>query len=572
MEDDCEQEIMVMQSIYENKEELCFWTDQEGTLKGVFRASVKLPSSFHISAPKTVEAESGADKGGRLFPVTFLPPVELNIVLPSCYPSKKPPFYTLACAWLTRHQLTTVCQHLDQLWAENCGSVILYNWFLFLEQDMMDFLKVKSPLELFDEEAHLQSSGLNTEKEDTNDAQSSGEAEKKDEVNFPGLEKHRQDDPDIVYDYKDAEFEIDSPSLERGVQMREPSIVDDEADLDPSQFYICYCADPCRKCPMSRDGLDCRTVQHRRVSVARLLCSLLSFNKMKEEERFCRSTVQCSVCITEQLGHLCMRFEGCHHAFCKTCLREYFTLKIKEGGVKSMNCLSLECYAQAHPSQVKALVSKEQYERYERLLLQSTLDTMGDIVYCPRRQCQSPVIRTDDLGRCPRCYYAFCVQCTRDYHGTQPCAITPEEIRKVHARYQNGNKQVKEMLEKRYGKRALNHALQEVGTLEWMEENTRPCPKCRAKVQKVEGCNLVTCTCGAKFCWLCGKPLVTEDPYAHFFQAGGQCYGKTFYGVDPNFEEEEFADYELNQNDWAEMGEEDWDWEEEEWDGVEEEG
>ena len=32
----------------------------------------------------------------------------------------------------------------------------------------------------------------------------------------------------------------------------------------------------------------------------------------------------------------------------------------------------------------------------------------------------------------------------------------------------------------------------------------KPCPKCRASVQKVSGCNHVRCRCGQYFCWLCG--------------------------------------------------------------------
>jgi ariadne-1 len=34
--------------------------------------------------------------------------------------------------------------------------------------------------------------------------------------------------------------------------------------------------------------------------------------------------------------------------------------------------------------------------------------------------------------------------------------------------------------------------------------NLRECPKCGARVERVSGCNLMTCRCGQHFCWLCG--------------------------------------------------------------------
>ena len=54
------------------------------------------------------------------------------------------------------------------------------------------------------------------------------------------------------------------------------------------------------------------------------------------------------------------------------------------------------------------------YEQYEKFLLQSTLDCMDDMTYCPRETCQSVVLVDTDaekLGRCPACKFVFCVFC-----------------------------------------------------------------------------------------------------------------------------------------------------------------
>ena len=75
--------------------------------------------------------------------------------------------------------------------------------------------------------------------------------------------------------------------------------------------------------------------------------------------------------------------------------------------------------------QVKELVSSELFAKYDKLLLQTGLDTMLDIVYCPRPSCQQPVIldRESSMGSCPSCSFVFCALCKLGYHGVSPCTI-----------------------------------------------------------------------------------------------------------------------------------------------------
>ena len=42
-------------------------------------------------------------------------------------------------------------------------------------------------------------------------------------------------------------------------------------------------------------------------------------------------------------------------------------------------------------------------------------------------------------------------------------------------------------------------------TLQWLQEQTRPCPHCGALIEKEEGCDLMECLCGFRFCYGCGS-------------------------------------------------------------------
>lgn len=83
---------------------------------------------------------------------------------------------------------------------------------------------------------------------------------------------------------------------------------------------------------------------------------------------------------------------------------------------------------------MKLLVGEELFARYDRLLLQSSLDLMADVVYCPRKMCHSAVMTEPNatMGICPSCQFAFCVLCKRAYHGVSECQTTAGTQRPFH--------------------------------------------------------------------------------------------------------------------------------------------
>ena len=72
---------------------------------------------------------------------------------------------------------------------------------------------------------------------------------------------------------------------------------------------------------------------------------------------------------------------------------------------------------------MKEIVSEELFAKYDSVLLNTALDTLSDIIYCPRQFCQYPVSwePKEKMASCPNCQYVFCVTCKMVYHGIEPC-------------------------------------------------------------------------------------------------------------------------------------------------------
>lgn len=136
--------------------------------------------------------------------------------------------------------------------------------------------------------------------------------------------------------------------------------------------------------------------------------------------------------------------------------------------------------------------------RYERTLLESYIEDNAKVKWCPSvPHCGSAVeILGDSVDIEPQCSCGlrFCFACGDAPHS--PCTCT--------------------ML--RLWKAKCSDASE---TTNWMVANTKPCPKCTKPVEKAGGCNLVGCTCGQCFCWLCGQATGREHTWSTI--AGHSC-------------------------------------------------
>ena len=114
-------------------------------LKDNSEASDGYPESLTSVSLKSESSNNNHQDDYFSIKVNHLPPIVLNFVLPHSYPSDNPPNISLFCPWLNKEQLAQLKENLINLWKDSCGSVILFTWQSFLQDDSIDFL---DPLEI----------------------------------------------------------------------------------------------------------------------------------------------------------------------------------------------------------------------------------------------------------------------------------------------------------------------------------------------------------------------------------------------------------------------------------------
>ncbi|XP_075383674.1 E3 ubiquitin-protein ligase RNF216 isoform X2 [Tenrec ecaudatus] len=182
------------------------------------------------------------------------------------------------------------------------------------------------------------------------------------------------------------------------------------------------------------------------------------------------------------------------HLFCKECLIRYAQEAVFGSGKSELSCMEGSCTCSFPTSELeKVLPPTILYKYYERKAEEEVAAAYADeLVRCP--SCSFPALLDSDVKRfsCPnpRCRKETCRKCQglwKEHNG-----LTCEELaEKDDIKYRT--------------------SIEEKMTA----ARIRKCHKCGTGLIKSEGCNRMSCRCGAQMCYLC---RVSINGYDHFCQ------------------------------------------------------
>uniref|UniRef100_A0A0E0PDF9 RBR-type E3 ubiquitin transferase n=1 Tax=Oryza rufipogon TaxID=4529 RepID=A0A0E0PDF9_ORYRU len=224
---------------------------------------------------------------------------------------------------------------------------------------------------------------------------------------------------------------------------------------------------------------------------------LISYNEEQCHESFLSGLHDCMICFTEYAGIDFITLP-CQHYFCRRCMETYSRMHVTEGTVLKLLCPNDKCGGVIPPSLLKRLLGDTDFERWERLILQKTLDSMSDLAYCPR--CGAACLEDEENNaQCPKCFFSFCTRCRDRRHIGEKCMTIEEKLNSLQDRT------VVPFLSKDSFASKMNLS-NEISSIKEVLRSSVRCPHCGTAISRVSGCNHMLCSnCRQSFCYGCGK-------------------------------------------------------------------
>ncbi|KAI1474736.1 hypothetical protein F4774DRAFT_399548 [Daldinia eschscholtzii] len=186
----------------------------------------------------------------------------------------------------------------------------------------------------------------------------------------------------------------------------------------------------------------------------------------------------------------------CGHVYCLDCFENLCFSAMKNDKITSISCVggSGNCSKTMGLSELQEHLSSSSFEDLLEESLNSYIRHNLDVFrYCPSADC-GYIYRINAVPRvqiCPKCHVHECTTC-QVQHGTMSCGDYKDKL--------TGGLEASE---------------------KWKQENgIKECPVCKTPIEKVDGCNHMSCPCGRHICWVCLETFpVSNECYEHMRKA-----------------------------------------------------
>ncbi|KAF9529016.1 hypothetical protein CPB83DRAFT_790938 [Crepidotus variabilis] len=191
---------------------------------------------------------------------------------------------------------------------------------------------------------------------------------------------------------------------------------------------------------------------------------------------------------------------GCGHTYCAGCLK-HFLSSAADTKTFPLVCVGNDatCNTPLSIPFIRRFMQPQAFQHLIDVTFTYYLEQHPqELKYCTTPDCRQVYRRQQSAqtARCPSCFKTICSSCDDDVHDNMSC----EETRLIR-----------------------NPAEQERRNTELMNQSGyKQCPRCSLWIEKTEGCNHMTCRCGAHICWRCLAVFGTPgETYTHLNSVHG---------------------------------------------------
>ncbi|CAG8546652.1 343_t:CDS:2 [Paraglomus brasilianum] len=213
------------------------------------------------------------------------------------------------------------------------------------------------------------------------------------------------------------------------------------------------------------------------------------------QERGTTALTDCAICCDSlPLRNFTLSTTKCSHSasICRACLNEYIIREITDKGNINIRCPDTECQMIFAQEDIRDIVDEDVFFRFEALSLRFALQQVPDFRWCKNGNCPAGQIHEGGLSvpimTCTACNARSCFVHDLPIHSGLQCDQCKAEEDEANAEKEEANKKKAEKASEGF-----------------LQQQTKPCPKCKSRIIKNGGCDHMTCkapNCRHEFCWV----------------------------------------------------------------------